>query len=897
MSRPPLFLSAIGLFVVAGSASAAPPAAPTATSQSVTLAEDTPKAITLVGTDSTGAPLTYTIDTSTARTRGAVSCVAQNCTYTPTANYSGSDLFYFRVSNGTRQSARATVNLTVTAVNDAPTVTARTDVTVTEDVPKAVNVTGTDVEGSSLTFAVQTAPAHGTTTVSGSAITYTPAANYNGSDTFTYAAYDGAAWSSPGTVAVTITAVNDRPTVANVAVSLDEDTTAIFTLAGSDVDGDVLTPVISDAALTGSTWQVISSLRGTFTVSGLQVTYTPPPDGHGEDFFTYTVTDGTLSSSTLATASVHVGSVNDAPRGAAGVVRSANGTPGHAVLTGTDVDGDALSYAVVTQPAHGVATVWDTDRVVYAVTDPGFSGEDAIGYRVYDGLAYSSEHTLRVGVTAGRAAFPLDTLPVDDTIPSTLTADGYTVMSLPAAPDPCQKSQSAQPTFEGSLGGASVGTVAVVAGHYNTLLCGRDSYASEYSSIYVIASTGTPGQFEARLLDDGINVEAAGIALDDGTLLFPKMGGAETGGGLVAYTPGILGDTAIGYSTAFFLDAGTDSSPLHDATTGTTVMTSATSPETCGDAADSDCGTLVALDPAGDVRDVLDEADGHHAWGSGGCVSVAGNTYCGFGPGTDVAGADYLDLDACAVVKVGGMPGPSTVAASLSVAAAADGGGAGCTPVDDLRSSIVNGGLVSDGTWLYALAYGSDDTDATTRVYQYDADLNPVQVFEIPAGYTHKFTNSFYDSLLVANNGRVYTTGLIDGADSLEVAVIELDPVTGTVSVLSGEGLSLDGLYGTGRLFVDELGDEVIVYVAGTTAVVTRLSDGATVDAFDLGATTGSYVASPVLLADGNGEADALLFVATDNTVTIVPDSGLYEDTDAPWPGPRRDPRMQATLP
>ena len=122
-------------------------------------------------------------------------------------------------------------------------------------------------------------------------------------------------------------------------------------------------------------------------------------------------------------------------------------------------------------------------------------------------------------------------------------------------------------------------------------------------------------------------------------------------------------------------------------------------------------------------------------------------------------------------------------------------------------------------------------------------------------------------------------------------------PVTGAVNVLSGEGLSLDGLYGTGRLFVTELGEEVIVYVAGTTGVVTRLSDGVTIDAFELGATTGSYVASPVLLADGSGDADALLFVATDNTVTIVPDTGLYEDTDAPWPGPRRDPRMQATLP
>ena len=81
-------------------------------------------------------------------------------------------------------SAAATVCITVTPVNDAPVANAQSGVTTAEDTAKAITLTGTDVEGNALTYTVVTQPAHGTLSGTAPNLTYTPAANYNGSRQF-----------------------------------------------------------------------------------------------------------------------------------------------------------------------------------------------------------------------------------------------------------------------------------------------------------------------------------------------------------------------------------------------------------------------------------------------------------------------------------------------------------------------------------------------------------------------------------------------------------------------------------------------------------------------------------------------------------------------------------------
>src|SRR5207244_8662496 len=111
-------------------------------------------------------------------------------TYTPAANYNGADSFTYTISDGHGGTATATVSVTMTAVNDAPVATDQA-VTTDEDTSKAITLNATDVEGSPLTYAVVTGPAHGTLSGVAPALAYTPAPNYNGPDGFTFKANDG----------------------------------------------------------------------------------------------------------------------------------------------------------------------------------------------------------------------------------------------------------------------------------------------------------------------------------------------------------------------------------------------------------------------------------------------------------------------------------------------------------------------------------------------------------------------------------------------------------------------------------------------------------------------------------------------------------------------------------
>src|SRR5205807_9873651 len=194
---------------------------PVANAQSVTTNQDTAKAMTLTASDVDGDPLTYAV--VTAPTHGALSGVAPNLTYTPAAGYFGPDSFTFKANDGTVDSAAATVSLTVVHVNHAPVAAAQT-VTTAEDTAKAVVLTATDADGDPLTYSLVPGPTDGALGGAAPNLTYTPAANYNGPDSFTFKANDGTVDSSAATVSITITAVNDAPVANDQAVTTNEDT-------------------------------------------------------------------------------------------------------------------------------------------------------------------------------------------------------------------------------------------------------------------------------------------------------------------------------------------------------------------------------------------------------------------------------------------------------------------------------------------------------------------------------------------------------------------------------------------------------------------------------------------------------------------------------------------------
>src|SRR5206468_4264314 len=143
--------------------------------------------------------------------------------------------------DGSLDSNVATVSITVTAVNDAP-VAADQAVTTDEDTARAITLGATDTEGSALTYTIVVGPAHGTLGGTAPALTYTPAANYNGPDSFTFKANDSSLDSNIATVSITIAAVNDAPVANADAATTAEDTPVTIAVLGNDtdVDGDTL---------------------------------------------------------------------------------------------------------------------------------------------------------------------------------------------------------------------------------------------------------------------------------------------------------------------------------------------------------------------------------------------------------------------------------------------------------------------------------------------------------------------------------------------------------------------------------------------------------------------------------------------------------------------------------
>ncbi|HEX8705149.1 MAG TPA: Ig-like domain-containing protein, partial [Myxococcaceae bacterium] len=202
---------------------------PTAEEQSLTTPEDQAVAVELGGSDPEGNVLTFTI--TSQPTNGTLSGTAPKLIYTPASNFSGTDSFTFTVSDGQSTSAPATVSITITPVNDAPTATPQSAIAL-EETAKVITLTGTDPEGDALTFAVASGPAHGTITGTPPTITYTPAVDYIGPDSFTFTASDGQGTSAPATVSITILAENDPPVATAQSVTTDEDTSANITLAG-----------------------------------------------------------------------------------------------------------------------------------------------------------------------------------------------------------------------------------------------------------------------------------------------------------------------------------------------------------------------------------------------------------------------------------------------------------------------------------------------------------------------------------------------------------------------------------------------------------------------------------------------------------------------------------------
>ncbi|MFT4924681.1 MAG: hypothetical protein ACI8WB_000764 [Phenylobacterium sp.] len=301
---------------------------PIADNQAVQLVEDTPLDITLAASDVDNPALAYTIVDQPQF--GTLIGTAPTVRYVPNTNFNGDDSFTFIVNDGLLDSLQATVSLTVTPDNDTP-VGNPLNLSGFEDLAIPITIFASDVDGDSLSYTIATQPANGTLTGQAPDLTYTPNADFNGSDSFNYTASDATATSSPITVNITLQAVNDLPIAVDDSIDMvGWSVITIDVLANdSDIDGDTLSISAASANI------------GDVNISANQLSYTPVDGFTGTVVIDYFASDG--QGVAAATAMINISAPPDGNRTRINVSDS------------IDINADAL----LTKVAPGIATATD----------------------------------------------------------------------------------------------------------------------------------------------------------------------------------------------------------------------------------------------------------------------------------------------------------------------------------------------------------------------------------------------------------------------------------------------------------------------------------------------------------------------------------------------------------
>jgi hypothetical protein len=480
----------------------------------------------------------------TAVTQGAHGTVAivhggSQVNYTPNPNFFGTDTFTYTLSDSGGASSMATVTMTVNPMNDPPAVV-NDSATTNEDtaVVIAVRANDTDLDGDTLTVTAVTQGAKGAATTNGSTVTYTPAANATGSDSFNYTIRDAGFIFRTATVTVTINPVNDPPVAVNDTGSSGEDTPIVISVLSNDSDPDL--QALTLTAVTQGT-------SGSVSITGSQVTYTPAANFHGGDTFTYTVSDGSLSS--VGTVTVTITTVNDDPVAQDDAAITPEDTPVTVSVLGndTDADGDSLTVVSLTQPASGAASTNGT-TVTYTPA-ANASGTWAFTYTVRDPAG--SLDTGSVTVTVN----PVNDPPVAGADGAATNEDTPVTIAVLGNDTDVDGALSVSAVTQGTSGSVSTnGTTVTYTPVANFF--GADSFTYTVSdgnggtaTASVIISIASVNDAPITAPDSGATREGVPVIIavlandtdvEGNTLTVTAVGapGALLAGGIVSYTPG-----------------------------------------------------------------------------------------------------------------------------------------------------------------------------------------------------------------------------------------------------------------------------------------------------------------------------------------------------------------------
>ncbi|MBX9660986.1 MAG: tandem-95 repeat protein, partial [Nitrospiraceae bacterium] len=416
-------------------------------------AEDTAVTGTLTATDADGLAdgTVFTVTTGATQGTASIDPATGLWSYTPNADYNGTDSFTVTITDDAGNSSTQVISVTVTPVGDITndSLTTNEDTAISANVLTGTNgATADSFEGTPVLTSV-TQGAHGSVTfLANGTVTYTPNANYNGPDSFTYTITSGGV-TETATVNVTVTAVNDTP-VNQVpgAQTLAEDTPlAITGLSVNDVDGNLSTTQVSVnngnlsvSLVGGATISAGANGTGTLTLSGTSaqinaalatLTYQGILNYNGADLLTMTSTDSNAVTD-VDTVAITVTPANDAPVLSANtgstVAEGGTDTIDASELAVADVEQTAtqLTYVIGTGPAYGrlelttapgisATTFTQADiaanRLIY-IHNGSETTSDSFTFTVSDGA----------GGSIGTTTVTLTITPVNDT--PTITSGG-----------------------------------------------------------------------------------------------------------------------------------------------------------------------------------------------------------------------------------------------------------------------------------------------------------------------------------------------------------------------------------------------------------------------------------------------------------------------------------------
>lgn len=352
----------------------------------------------------------------------ATASVAGTFNYTPTAGTvltSGShQLTVSFTPNDGAHYAGTSATVTIVVVNPAP-IAQNGAASTNEDASTFGVLSASDPNHDALTFAIVANGAKGTATITNpatGAFTYTPTANANGPDTFTFKVNDGTSDSNIATITVSITAVNDLPVVAPAAIITNEDTVYSGQLVATDADSDPLTYT-----------RLAGGSKGRLTITNVatgQFTYTPYPNANGPDVVTFTVSDGHASSTGSVT--INITPVNDAPTAHWQTIAVLANRPEAITLAGSDPENTTLTFAVSSPPTHGALSGTVPSLVYTPAAD--YTGPDSFTFTVGDGQASSVSATVSLTVATtrwtpvGPSAGDVLAIAVDPNLPSVILA-------------------------------------------------------------------------------------------------------------------------------------------------------------------------------------------------------------------------------------------------------------------------------------------------------------------------------------------------------------------------------------------------------------------------------------------------------------------------------------------